>query len=191
MNNDKRAMTNLFLIGYRCTGKSSVARLVAEKLGWDFVDADERMMKNTGESVAEIVSKGGWPLFRELEKDTLRSICLNSRQVVATGGGVVEDDENIDLMKQNGVVVWLRACSRIILERMVGDTHTRDLRPPLTDRELKGEIEETLKKRTPLYRAAMTLEVDTGGKTLPGVSSEVISLLNSIGSIEIPPDTVS
>ena len=184
-------MKNLFLVGYRCTGKSSVARRVAEKLGWNVVDADERMMEDTGESVAETVSKGGWPLFRKIEKDTLRSICMNLGQVVATGGGVVEDDENIDLMKRSGAVVWLRASSDTIRKRMIRDTNSSDLRPPLTDFELKVEIEETLTKRTPLYRIAMTLEVDTEDKTLTEVSSEVISLLKRIGSVKMPPDTDS
>jgi shikimate kinase len=183
-------MANIFLIGYRCTGKSSVGRTVAKKIGWNFIDADERMMKNLGESVSEIVSRGGWPLFRSLEKDTLRSICSSRRQVVATGGGVVTDDENIDLMKQNGAVVWLRASPQTILKRMLQDNHTDDLRPPLTDRGLEVEIEETLEKRTSLYRTAMNVDVNTENKTLSEVSSEVISLLVRIGCIEIPPDNV-
>jgi len=175
---------NIFLIGYRCTGKTSMGRLVAEKIGWEFIDADELLMKNSGETVADIVSRGGWPLFRKLERDTLDAICLNRRQVIATGGGVVTDDENIDLMKRNGVVVWLRAAPETILARMVRDTRTGDLRPSLTDRGLKQEIVETLKERTPLYRIAMTVDVDTEGKTIEEVALEVLNLLARIGYVK-------
>lgn len=175
---------NIFIIGYRCTGKTSVAGYLAKKIGWDFIDADELLMKHSGETVADIVSRGGWPLFRKLEKEILKAICLNRKQVVSTGGGVVTDDENIDLMKQHGVVVWLRATPETILERMNRDVRSAHLRPSLTDHDLKVEVEKTLKERTPLYRTAMTVDVDTEGKTLSEVSSEVMSLLIHNGIIE-------
>lgn len=162
-----------------------MARLIAEKIGWDFVDADELLMKNAGETVADIVSKGGWSIFRKLEKETLKAICLNKRQVVATGGGVVTDEENIDLMKQHGTVVWLRAAPETILSRMSQDTQTSHLRPSLTDYDLKSEIEATLQERTPMYANAMTVEVDTDSKTLPEISSEVVSILSGIGIIAV------
>jgi len=176
---------NIFLIGYRCTGKTSVARLIAEKIGWDFVDADELLMKNAGETVTDIVSKGGWPLFRKLEKETLQDICKKQKQVVATGGGVVTDEENIGLMKQHGTVVWLRATPETIFYRMGQDTQTSHLRPSLTDHDQKSEIEATLRERTPMYANAMTVEVDTEGKTLPEISSEVVLMLSGIGFIGI------
>ena len=74
MNNPQAAM-NIFLIGYRCTGKTSVGKQIAGKIGWKFIDADEVLMKSSGETVADIVSRGGWPLFRRLEKETLKEIC--------------------------------------------------------------------------------------------------------------------
>lgn len=179
---------NVFIIGYRCTGKTTVARYVAEKIGWDFVDADELLMKNSGETVKNIVARGGWPLFRKLEKDTLQAICKKRKQIVATGGGIVTDDENIDRMKQHGAVVWLRANPETILARMIQDAQTDHLRPSLTDHDLKVEIEETLKERTPMYRTAKTVDVDTEGKTLPEISSEVVTLLLRIGFVETPSD---
>lgn len=176
---------NIFLIGYRCTGKTSVGQVISEKIGWKFVDADALLMKNCGKTVTDVVAQGGWALFRKLEKDTLEIICRNRCQVVATGGGVVTDDGNIELMKQNGVVVWLRATPDTILQRMLRDTHTDDLRPSLTDHELKIEIEDTLKERIPRYRIAMTVYVDTEGKTLPEISSEVLSVLARFGYIDM------
>ena len=178
---------NIFLIGYRCTGKTSLGQAISEKIGWKFVDADALLMKNCGKTVTDIVAQGGWSLFRKLEKDTLEIICRNRHQVVATGGGVVTDDENIELMKQSGVVVWLRATPDIILQRMIQDPHTDDLRPTLTDHELRIEIEDTLKERIPRYRIAMNVDVDTEGKTLPQISSEVLSALARFGCIDMSP----
>lgn len=175
------APVNIFLVGYRCTGKTTIARDIAKRIGWKFIDADQHLMKAACKTVAEIVSSGGWPLFRELEKNTLQSICRHRQQVVATGGGVVSDNQNIDLMKENGVVVWLRATPETIFERMNRDDQTEALRPSLTEQELKVEIEETLKERTPMYKIAMTAAVDTEGKTLKEVSEEVVFLLKKLG----------
>lgn len=169
---------NIFIIGYRCTGKTTAAHSVSKRVGWEFVDADRELMEKMGESVTEIVSRGGWTLFRELEKKTLKSICRNERQVVATGGGVVLDDENIETMKKNGLVIWLRATIDTIIERMQVDIQTEDLRPALTDHhDLISEIKETLKERTPLYQKATTWSVDTDGKKINEVVSEIISLI--------------
>jgi len=154
---------------------------IAKKIGWSFVDADDLLMNSSGETVANIVSRGGWLLFRKLEKDILKDICLNRKQVIATGGGVVTDAENIDMMKRHGIVAWLRATPETIMERMTQDTRTGLLRPSRTDLELREEIQETLKERTPLYRIAMTLEVDTEGKTIPEISSEILSRLSPVG----------
>lgn len=181
---------NIFLIGYRCTGKTSVGKCIAENIGWNFIDSDELLMINNGETVADIVSRGGWPLFRKLEKDTLKTICRRRKQVVATGGGVIVDAENIDLMKQSGSVVWLRATPETILKRMIQDTRTGQLRPSLTDHELAVEIEKTLKERMPLYRTAMSVDVETDGKTPEKISSEVLSRLACIGIVALPPDEV-
>lgn len=161
---------------------------VADTIGWDFIDADELLMNHCGETVAETVSRGGWSLFRKLEKETLNVICRKSMQVVATGGGVVLDEENIDLMKRHGTIVWLRAEPETILERMVQDPRSDFQRPSLTHRDLKVEIEETLKERTPLYKDAMTVEVDTEGKTISEVSSEVLSFLYRNGFVGMPYD---
>jgi shikimate kinase len=157
-----------------------VGKDIAKRIGWRFIDADELLMKNAGETVTEIVSRGGWELFRKLEKETLKNICRSRQQVVATGGGVVTDDENIDLMKRSGTVVWLQANTETILERMNRDTRTGDLRPSLTNQELMIEIEETLNERLPLYTNAMDVDVDTQDKTRSEVSDEVMSILSAI-----------
>ncbi len=172
---------NIFLIGYRCTGKTSVGRRVAQQLGWKFIDMDVLLTETSGETISEIVSRGGWPLFRKMEKQVLETICNGENQVIATGGGVVVDKENIDLMKRSGILFWLRATPETILKRMTEDVQTKKMRPSLTDRKLKDEIEETLKERYPLYRTAMTADFDTEEKTMQEVSEEIIRRLKHMG----------
>jgi shikimate kinase len=170
---------NLFIIGYRCTGKSTVAKVVSEKTGWTCVDADSELADQRGETVAQIVATGGWPLFRKLEKETLKKICSREGQVVATGGGVVLDEENIELMRKSGEVIWLRANAETIIERMQADEKTETLRPALTEQTLAEEIKQTLSERVPLYQKAMTWSVDTDGKEVMDVITEIISHLKN------------
>jgi shikimate kinase len=152
---------NIFLIGYRCTGKTSVARSLAKRIGWSFVDTDMRLVKEQGKQISEIVDKKGWTYFRGLEKQMIQCMCEQDCHVVATGGGVVLDEENVKRMKDSGVLVWLRANIDTIGNRMAQDPLTRDFRPALTSRGVFKEIKETLLLRNPYYEKAMDFIVDT------------------------------
>ena len=152
---------NIFLIGYRCTGKTTVGKGLAASLGYSFVDTDELIVRKEGQKIDKIVARGGWGLFRGLEKQTLEEICKRDRQVVATGGGIILDLDNVGLMKRKGRIVWLKAGEQAIYTRMVADTASARNRPALTLKNLREEIVETLREREPLYRRAMDLEFDT------------------------------
>ena len=168
---------NIFLIGYRCTGKSTVGKRVAEKLNWKFVDADVELVSDQGRSIAQIVSQSGWQAFRHIEKTVLARLCQSTCRVIATGGGVVLDGENIQRMKANGPVIWLRASPETIYNRMIHDKNTLASRPALTDGKLLDEILETLSERRPLYASAMSGFVDTDGKSTDTVCAEILSAL--------------
>jgi shikimate kinase len=152
---------NIYLIGYRCTGKTSVGRTLAAKLGWPFIDTDSEIVKEQGTSISDRVHKQGWEAFREKEREVVRRVCTLDRHVVATGGGVVLDNENIEQMKKTGVLVWLKASPKNIEERMLKDRHTGDFRPALTSKGLTLEIEETLRRRYSYYEKAGNLSIDT------------------------------
>ena len=109
---------NIFLIGYRCTGKTSVGRNLAKSLGRPFFDADAEIVEEQGLNISEIVSQQGWDAFREMEKAIIKKMCALDDFVVATGGGVVLDDENIENMKKSGVLVWLKATPGTIKKRI-------------------------------------------------------------------------
>jgi len=152
---------NLFLIGYRCTGKSTVGRSLAGKLSRPFVDTDALVVTQQRMSIKEIVDIHGWEGFREMEHVILKNVCSLSGQVVATGGGIVLNDENVMRMKKSGKIIWLGAKPETIKARMLQDKGTRDFRPALTLNDNIAEIKETLNSRGPLYKRAMDFYVDT------------------------------
>jgi shikimate kinase len=78
---------NLFLIGYRCSGKTTIGKSIAMTIDWSFVDSDLLVIKKNGNSIKDIIDTAGWDAFRRMERSTLRQICTKDRQVVATGGG--------------------------------------------------------------------------------------------------------
>jgi shikimate kinase len=166
---------NLLLIGYRGTGKSTVARLVAERLGWPWVDADVELERQAGKSIAAIFADDGEQAFRELESRVLAELVGLDRHVLALGGGVVLRPENRELIKKAGGVIWLTADPETILARVASDPTTAARRPNLTASGGINEIRELLLKREPLYRECATAVVDTSGRDLSDVSEEVAS----------------
>jgi shikimate kinase len=171
---------NIFLIGYRCTGKTSVGKLLAEKLGWDFADSDAEIVKTQGMSISEMVAKHGWDFFREKEREVIAQLSQADRHVVATGGGVVLNPENVRDMKANGLILWLKAMPEAIRKRIVSDEHTEALRPALTSKGFLGEIEDTLAARMPLYESAMDFFVDTDALSAEQIAESIVTKLSAI-----------
>jgi len=152
---------NIYLIGYRCTGKTTVGKLLAQKLRWPIMDSDIELVNEQGIPISKIVESRGWDTFRHMEKNVIQKLSLLDRHVVATGGGVVLNSENVYTMKKSGKLVWLRATPETIHSRMTMDRNTEKSRPALTDKGVFEEIEETLSIRNPIYEKAMDIAVDT------------------------------
>ncbi len=172
---------NIFLIGYRCTGKTSVGRSLAKSLGRPFLDADSELVKEQNLNISEIVRKQGWNAFREIESDIIKRVCALDDHVVATGGGAVLNDKNVKHMKSSGKLVWLKATPETIKKRILQDKNTEDFRPPLTSRGSVEEIHETLLNRNPFYEKAMDFDVDTDGIGIDEVCHAIIKKLNDKG----------
>lgn len=168
---------NLFLVGYRCTGKTTVGKALASRLGWPFMDTDRAIVKKYGAGIARMVDEKGWPYFREQERQVIAAASASHSQVVATGGGVVCDDRNILAMQSSGKVVWLRASRRTIAARMLADGATVDDRPSLTAQGLIGEIAALLTERTPLYAKAADLVIHTDRLTVTAIGDRIIEAL--------------
>ena len=180
MNLEPLNAYNLFLIGYRCTGKSSVGRQLSATLGRDFVDTDSAIVSKAGISIRKIVEECGWKYFRRWEHNALRQVCSAGRQVVATGGGIVLDAANVELMKESGKIIWLRAAPDTIKGRMVQDLASQGFRPALTAKNSISEVEETLAEREPFYRQAMDFAVDTDNVGLDVIVDIIIENLNRL-----------
>ncbi|WP_029895786.1 shikimate kinase AroL [Desulfohalovibrio reitneri] len=141
---------NVFLVGLRGSGKSTIARLAAENLGKTFVDTDARVVEKAGRPIAEIVAEQGWDAFRQIEHDTLAEICSDSGQIVATGGGIVLREDNRGLLRQNGRTYYLLADLKTLADRLEAHPQS-DQRPPLTELAPEEELRQTLNEREPLY----------------------------------------
>ena len=152
---------NIYLVGYRCSGKTTLGRALAAHIGWGFVDMDAQLAAEQGLSIAEMVRRKGWPAFRAAERELLARLARISDQVVGTGGGVILDPANVATMRFSGKVIWLRCRPETIGRRMSADPLTVDQRPALTGKGVMAEIKSVLDEREPLYRAAADITVDT------------------------------
>lgn len=164
---------NIVLIGYRGTGKSLVGNLLAQRLGMKYVGMDAAIVARAGMSIPEIVAQFGWPGFRDRESAAVRELAAADNLVIDTGGGVIERPENIDTLRQNGCIIWLRASVATIVSRIQGDTE----RPPLTEgKSFTEEVAEVLERRTPAYGAAAQYAIDTDQLAPAEIVQRIIAL---------------
>ncbi len=164
---------NLVLIGYRGTGKSTVARLLAARLGLEVVSLDQEIVRRAGRSIPAIVAEDGWPYFRDLESEIVKQFSACDNLIIDAGGGVILRPENVDNLRRGGKLFWLRASVPVIVARIEAGTD----RPPLTaGKSFTEEVEEVLRERTPLYAAAADHEIDTDILTSEQVAAEIVRL---------------
>src|SRR5207237_4286807 len=130
-------------------GKTTVGRLLAQQLGYGFVDTDNVIVQSAGKSINEIFADEGEVAFRQLESDVLAQVCAFTKLTIATGGGIVLRRENWGYL-HHGLIVWLDAPVEIIYRRLAEDT----TRPLLQDADPKGKLRSLLEQRTPLYSQA-------------------------------------
>jgi shikimate kinase len=149
----------IFLIGYRGTGKTTVARLLADRLGRASHDADAVLEARHGQSIRDIFAAEGESGFRARESAVLAELARRDNAVIATGGGVIVRPENRELLKR-GTVIWLTAPADVLWQRLQADATTAERRPDLAQGGL-AEIEDLLRARTPHYEACADWQVDT------------------------------
>ena len=171
----------LLLIGYRATGKTTLARLLAGRLNWNWLDSDVEIERRAGKAIARIFAEDGEPAFRDLEAQVIADLCGRRNLVLATGGGAPLREESRQAMRAGGKVVWLTARPETILARMTGDSTTAARRPNLTDRDPLAEIVYLLSVREPIYRQTADLVVDTEGRTLEEIAEEIMKYAKTVG----------
>jgi shikimate kinase len=168
---------SLFLIGYRGTGKTSVAERLASRVGWPWIDADSLIEQRAGQSISSIFAREGERRFRELEEQVVQSLCQRDRVVVALGGGAVLRKSSCELVKNSGTVVWLQATPATLFDRICQDVTTGTRRPNLTHLGGLAEIEQVLAAREPIYAACAHMKVNTEGKTPDEIAEEIYTSL--------------
>jgi shikimate kinase len=156
----------IYLVGFMAAGKTTVARLVAERLGWRAEDIDELIEARERRTVAEIFSKSGEPYFRSIERDILRLLLPLRHCVVATGGGTFMDPENRVAINMDGVSVWLD----VPLEELVARLPADGRRPLAADRV---QMERLFALRQIAYATAQ-LRVDARGAHPEAVAERII-----------------
>ena len=175
-------MPQVTLIGYRGTGKSTVAALVAARLGCDWIDADAILESRLGTTIAAFVRDHGEPAFRDAEAEILADLLVSSRGVVATGGGVVLRPENRTLLREAGrPVVWLTASADVIRGRLAADPTTRDRRPALMAADPLAEVEAALAARLPFYLECADVAFDTASMPPAAVADRIVDWLAARG----------
>ena len=167
----------LFLIGYRGTGKTTVGRILANRLGWGFIDADDRVEAAAGRTIAEIFATEGEPGFRDRESAALAELTTVTRHVVATGGGVIHRPTNRAILR-SGFVVWLVATPEAAFDRLRSDATTAARRPNLTPKGGLDEVRALIAAREPLYRECADCVIDTEGQSPDAVASAILLAWN-------------
>lgn len=153
---------HIFLIGYRGTGKSTIGRLLADRLRMDFVDTDRLICKARNSDIKNIVAAEGWEGFRRYEAEALAEAAGGPPRVVATGGGAILHRQQWQRIRDTALVVWLSADIATLVARLKRSGKGNAARPSLTGSAIHAEIEVVLAERIPLYREYSNLRVDTG-----------------------------
>ena len=168
---------NIVLIGYRCSGKSTVGSLIASRMGRNFLDTDDLIAEDATCPIDQIIQRKGWHYFRGIEKQIIERVTRKTHAVIATGGGVVVDEENIKRLKSTGWVVWLKGKPEVLRERMAKEQGSGRVRPSLTGADPLEEIREVLSVRKPFYERAGDLVVDTSTLSIRDAADLIIENL--------------
>ncbi|MFA5059798.1 MAG: shikimate kinase [Candidatus Omnitrophota bacterium] len=163
---------NIVLVGFMGAGKSVTAKQLQELSQRSLVSTDELIEKKEGKAISRIFQENGEAYFRDLERKVIEEISRKENLIIDCGGGVILDQGNIDNLKKNGVIFYLKVSPEIIYERIKHETH----RPLLKVDNPKIKIKELLEKRQSRYEQADQI-IDTSGKTIDQVAGSILKLI--------------
>ncbi len=146
----------IFIVGLMGSGKTSVGKILAKKVGRNFFDTDQEIIKNEKLDISQIFNKYGEDYFRELEHTILKKIISNEGSIVSTGGGIVLKKENIDIMKDNGIIIFLN----IDVETQIARIKNKKNRPLLKNSNLEDDLKNMKNDRDKIYESISNFKVD-------------------------------
>ena len=152
-----------------------MGKRVATQLLRKFVDTDDLIEQRHG-AIRDIVETHGWPYFRTLEKRIIEEISNQDSLVIAPGGGFVLDIDNVNSLKKNGFIIWLKADLKVLCARMMNDPRTPVQRPSLMGKGILEEIEEVMAIRAPFYEMASDVQLDTSAMDVETAMERVLSI---------------
>lgn len=165
----------ILVIGMMASGKSTVGAIVAERLGWGYVDSDEQIEQRTGRTVREIFEQDGETAFRAEEKAAMEAAVAGSEPlVVGVAGGAVLDLGTRTLLREEGTVVWLRAEPELLAERV--KAAGQDHRPLLAD-DPDGTLRRLDAERRPIYEELADIVVDVEGRTAEELAEHIVQAM--------------
>jgi len=166
--------TSIALIGFMGTGKTAVGKTLAAKLGKELIELDSLVEQKAGKSIPEIFQQDGEIAFRELEIEAAKEAADKKNTVIACGGGMVLNKINIDRLRKECIIVYLKALPGIILKRTADDKNER---PLLNVSDRARQIRELLRFRQPFYERAADIEIDTSKLDIDSVAERIIENL--------------
>jgi shikimate kinase len=166
-----RASASIVLIGFMGTGKSSVGRILAQRVGWPKFDTDEMVIAKAGMPITEIFEQRGEAYFRDLETAALRAVPHDRAAIIVTGGGIILRPENVALLRALGVVVCLTADEGALFRRI----SRKQTRPLLQTENPREKMRELLQIRAPIYKGAAQFTVDTSSLTHAEVAVRILA----------------
>jgi shikimate kinase len=148
----------IYLTGFMGSGKSTIGPILANTLGWEFIDLDKLIEHKAGKSIKRIFEDEGEDFFRQLERSTLLEISKGENQVISLGGGTMVNDENIKILKNSGKIVYLKVSNESLFERLKfkrdRPLFLKNSNNALSDNEMKEKIENLMEARSPFYEQA-------------------------------------
>ena len=167
--------SNIALVGFMGTGKSSVGRGLADRLQKKFVEMDDLIVDKAGKSIPQIFADEGAIRFRELEMAVCKDVATMTDVVISCGGGVILNKLNLDYLAQSSEILCLYATAKEIFQRVMAEG--KEKRPLLAKPNPMQEIRKLLEYRKPLYERSTNLRINTTNKTLKQIEQEIIDLL--------------
>lgn len=176
------------LIGYRGSGKSTVAPILADQLACEWIDADVEIERRADRTIQEIFETGGEAEFRQLERILIQELLSGPSIVIAAGGGAVLNEQTRREMQEAGPVVWLTASAEELARRITTDPSTGQRRPSLTGQSVEQEVAEVLASRQSIYSAAATVEINTGNLSAEEVVDRILEQISDKTGTASDPD---